>query len=114
MAKWGTYMILAALLAMVFPFILVAFGADLIAKNPIFPLLTLFTGGSGVVLHIIYMLKNNTINGTALLLLTSIMMIIFGYALNILAIPNAKYLLLIGTLLIAIWIIIPSKNKKER
>jgi peptidoglycan/LPS O-acetylase OafA/YrhL len=113
MAKWGTYFIVGALLAMILPYVLMFFEAFQISENPIFPLFSLFSGGMGVMIHLFDALKSNTINGSAVLLLTSILTIIYGFSLNVLGIPNAKYLLLIGALLVAVWIMLPG-NKKEQ
>ena len=88
------------------------FDAFKISDHPAFPLFSLFSGGLGVVLHIINAVKTNTINGSSLILLTSILMIIYGFSFNVLGIPNAKYLLLVGALLVAVWIMLPG-NKKE-
>lgn len=113
MAKWGTYFIIGALLTMLFPYVLMFFEAFKISENPLFPLLSLLFGGLGVVLHLINALKTNTINGSSILLLTSILTIIYGFSLNVLGIPNAQYLLLVGALLVAVWIMLPGTKKEE-
>ena len=113
MTKWGTYSIIVALLAMLLPFILISFDVVEIGNHPIFPIMSLFFGGLGVVMHFFAMLKSNALNGSALLLLTSIMSIIFGFSLGSLGIENSKYLLLVGTLLVAVWIIVPNKKVEE-
>ncbi|WP_107039010.1 hypothetical protein [Brumimicrobium mesophilum] len=113
MTKWGTYSIVVALLAMLLPFILIAFDVGEISNNPIFPLIALVFGGLGVIIHIIDLLKSDSFNASALLLLTSILSIIFGFSLSSLGITNAKYLLLVGALLVAVWVIIPNKRKEE-
>jgi|SRR5690554_2058351 len=113
MAKWGTYFILGALVAMVLPYILLFFKAFEISENPMFPILSLLFGGAGVVLHLFAALKTNALNSSSLILLTSILTIIFGFSLKTLGIPNAQYLLLIGTLLVAVWIMIPGTKKEE-
>lgn len=113
MAKWGTYSIVVALLAMVLPFILMAFDAAEISSHPLFPLFALIFGGLGVLIHIFSMLKTDTLNGAALLLMTSVLAIIYGFSLSSLGIPNAKYLLLMGALMVAFWIMVPNKKKEE-
>ena len=113
MTKWGTYSIFVALLAMLLPFILIAFDATDISSSPFFPLVTLIFGSLGVMIHLFSLLKSDTLNGSALLLLTSVLSIIFGFSLSSLGIPNAKYLLLMGALLVAVWIIIPNKKQEE-
>ena len=113
MVKWGTYLIVVALLAMVFPFILSAFDATDVSSSPLFPLASLMFGGAGVMIHIFALLKSDTLNGSGLLLLTSILSIIFGFSLSSLGIANAEYLLLVGALLVAVWIIVPNKKVEE-
>lgn len=113
MAKWGTYFILGALVAMVLPYVLMFFEAFQISENPAFPIFSLLFGGVGVVLHLVNALKTNTINGSSVLLLTSILTIIYGFSLKTLGIPNSQYLLLTGVLLVAVWIMIPGTKKEE-
>ena len=113
MTKWGTNLIVIALILMVLPFVFIAFGADTISENPLFPIFTLIFGGLGVVLHLFSMVKSNTVNGSAVILMISVLSIIYGFALKSLGIENAKYLLLLGALLIAVWIIIPNSRNSE-
>lgn len=113
MTKWGTYSIVVALLAMLIPFILIAFDVTEVSNSPLFPVAAIFFGGTGVVIHIFALLKSDALNGSALLLLMSIMSIIFGFALKSLGLPNAEYLLLVGALLVAVWIIIPNKKSEK-
>lgn len=113
MTKWGTYSIVVALLAMVIPYLLIAFSATEISNSPIFPLAALIFGGTGVIIHVVTLLKTGTLNSSALLLLLSIMSIIFGFALKSLGVINAKYLLLVGVLLVAVWIMIPNKKSEN-
>ncbi len=113
MAKWGTYSIVVALLAMLLPFILSAFEATDISNHPIFPIVALAFGGLGVMIHMFSLLKTDTLNGSALLLLTSVLSIVYGFSLRSLGVPNAQYLLLIGALLVAVWIMVPNKKKEE-
>ncbi|HLW30439.1 MAG TPA: hypothetical protein VKX29_06250 [Brumimicrobium sp.] len=113
MAKWGTYFILAALFTIVLPFILMIFEAFSISENPIFPFLSLLFGGLGVVLHLINIIRTGEINTSSIILLTSILLLIYGFSLNVLDVPNAHYLLLVGTLLIALWIMLPGSKAKK-
>ncbi|WP_299206949.1 hypothetical protein [Brumimicrobium sp.] len=113
MAKWGTYFIVGALLGMLLPFFFMMFDAFEISENPIFPVLSLFLGGTGVVLHLLNAVNSKTINSSSLLLLTSILSIIYGFSLNVLGVPNAKYLLLVGALLVAVWIMLPGSKKED-
>lgn len=113
MTKLGTYSIAVALFAMLLPFILTAFEAIEISNSSAFPLIALFFGSFGVLLHLFSLIKSETLNGSALLLLTSVLSIILGFSLRSLGIYNAKYLLLIGALLVAVWIIIPNKKQLE-
>ncbi|PWH85283.1 hypothetical protein [Brumimicrobium oceani] len=114
MAKWGTYSIVVALLAMLLPFILSAFEASDLSSSPLFPLFSLIFGGAGVIIHLFSLLKSNSLNGSALLLLISILSIIFGFSLSALKIPNAEYLLLVGALLVAVWIIVPNRREESK
>ena len=98
---------------MILPYILMFFEAFEISNNPFFPLFSLIFGGLGVILHLINALKTNTINGSSVLLLSSILIIIYGFSLNVLGLPNAKYLLLVGALLVAVWIMLPGTKKEE-
>jgi peptidoglycan/LPS O-acetylase OafA/YrhL len=113
MTKWATYSIVVALFAMLLPFLFMALDAIEMTANPLFPIIALFFGGLGVLIHLFSMLKSDTINGSGLLLLTSILSIIYGFSLSSLGIKNAKYLLLIGALLVAVWIMVPNKKKED-
>lgn len=113
MTKWGTYSIIVALLAMLLPFIFMAFEAEKISDNPLFPVVALLFGGLGVMIHLFSMIKSNTISASAVLLLTSVLSIIYGFSLNSIGIPNAQYLLLTGALLVAVWIMIPNNKQKD-
>lgn len=113
MAKWGTYSIIIALLAMLIPFILIAFGATNVSNHPLFPISALVFGGAGISIHLLALLKSKTLNGSALLLLVSVLSIIYGFSLSSLGVPNAKYLLLVGALLVAVWIMVPNKKKED-
>ena len=113
MTNWGTYSIIVALLAMIFPFVFRAFEAAEISTCLLFPIAALLFGGLGVMIHLFSMLKTGSLNGSALLLLTSILSIIYGFSLSAIGVINAKYLLLTGVLLVAVWISVPNESKVD-
>lgn len=113
MAKWGTYFITGALIAITLTYILQYFDLKELETSPLFPVFALLLGGIGTILHLFNAIKNNTLNLSVLMLLISIMSIIFGISFQSLGMENAKYLVLSGTLLVALWIIIPNKAKNE-
>lgn len=116
MTKWGTYLITGAVVMIVFTYFL----QHLISKeveyvfSPLLSVLTLLLGGTGIILHLASVIKNNILNFSTLSLLTGIMAIIFGISFQNLKIENAKYLILFGALLIAVWIMIPNKAKDKQ
>lgn len=113
MAKQGTYFIVGALAMMLAPYILSLLGAYELCDSPVFPQTAMILGGIGVVFHVWAEIKAKSINTSGVLLLTSILAIIYGFSLNALGVKNAQYLLLIGTLLVAVWIIVPANKKKQ-
>ncbi|MFA5574008.1 MAG: hypothetical protein WC994_03015 [Brumimicrobium sp.] len=113
MGKQGTYFIVIAMLMMVAPYILNFFGAYKLSMSTVFPLSAIFLGGVGVGIHIVLQIKNKTFTASGLMLLLIILTIIVGFSLMALNVPYAKYMLLAGTLLVAIWIIIPNNSKQK-
>lgn len=112
MLKWGTYLIVGALVFMLLPFLLTYIRLDEVARSPILPFFSILLGGTGVIIHLFSIIKNNTISGQAIILLTAVLAIIFGIAFKSLGIENAKYLTLAGAILVALWLILPNKKKQ--
>lgn len=113
MNKWGTYSIITAIVTLVLPYILMVFGATDLSQEVIFPIISMVLGGIGVLLLLFNLIQNKTINGSGVLLMLSILAIIFGISLKNMEVALAKYILLAGVLLVAIWIMIPGKKRED-
>lgn len=112
MLKWGTYLIVGALAFMLLPFLLGYFGNLELANSPIMPFFSILFGGAGVLIHLYSTVKNNTISLQVVMLLIAVLAIIYGISFSHLGIENARYLTLAGTILVALWLIVPNKKKQ--
>lgn len=110
MSKWATYSIVIGLIAIVMPYLLSVFGWRSGVISDATPFIAMVSGTFGVLVHVILLVQSKRLSGNALLLLVSIVLVLFGLALQQLEIKNATYLSLAGVLLIAVWIAIPAKR----
>lgn len=112
MAKRGTYFIIGALITMLSPYLLSLFGAYELSESSFFPQAAMILGSVGVLLHLWSGIKSKRMNTSGAMLLISILTIIFGFSLDSLGVIGARYVLLLGTLLVAVWIMLPSKKEE--
>jgi hypothetical protein len=113
-SKFGTYLVVIALVLMLLPDILSVFGVNNVMEESFYPMLALLLGSSGVLLHAINLFIKKEFSFTALALLSSVLFVISGVSLSALGYDNMKYMTLFGLLIIALWIAIPQKKNKEK
>lgn len=110
MGKWATYSIVFGLIAIVAPYVLSILGWNNTHVSTTTPVIAMVAGTLGVLMHVYLLIQAKKLSGNATILLISILLVFYGLALQQLKIDNATYLSLVGVMLIAIWIAIPTKR----
>lgn len=110
MVKWANYLIIGAVISMILPFILDYF--ELLHNHSFWPALAIVLISAGIMFHVISSVRNNSINGQTILLLSSVLVIVVGFSLVQLKMEFAEYLLLLGMLLVFVWLFTPNRKEK--
>lgn len=110
MVKWANYLIIGAAISMIIPFALDYF--ELLNNHSFWPILSIVLISVGIVLHIINSAVNHSLNFQTIILLLSVLIIVLGFSLTQLRVEFAKYLLLLGMVLVFIWLFIPNGKKQ--
>lgn len=114
MSRYGTYIIVIAIVLMLTPDILEVFGVSDVMSEPIYPIITLCLGGLGVIIHFINLIQKKEFSWSAGALLLSVAMIIAGVSLSALNIQYTQYITLAGLLLVALWIAVPQRKHNKK